>query len=45
MRLAEDYVNCGQPDLDQAGRQWARAHGYDIGMGSGSNRASRGRGG
>ena len=28
--LAEDYMNCGQSDLDAAGKAWARANGYDV---------------
>jgi hypothetical protein len=40
--LAEDYLNCGHPDLDNAGQNWARRHGYDIGSGNGSSRASWG---
>lgn len=38
-QLCEDYLNCGQPDLDTAGRTWASNHGYSIGTGSGSARA------
>ncbi len=37
--LAEDYLNCGQPDLGNAGGQWARSHGYYVSTGWGSNRA------
>jgi hypothetical protein len=37
--LCEDYLNCGQPDLGKAGREWARKRGYNIGSGHGSNRA------
>ncbi len=39
-RLAEDYLNCGQPDLDDAGRDWARQRGFSVGTGSGSHRAT-----
>jgi hypothetical protein len=42
--LAEDYLNCGQPDLDSAGRTWGRKRGYNVGKGSGSHRASWGSG-
>jgi hypothetical protein len=42
--LAEDYLNCGQPDLDSAGRSWANKRGYNIGKGSGSHRANWGSG-
>jgi len=38
--LAEDYLNCGQPDLDVAGREWARRRRYAVG--SGSHRATWG---
>ncbi len=37
--LAEDYLNCGQPDLDAAGREWASQHGYPVRTGTGSHRA------
>jgi formylglycine-generating enzyme required for sulfatase activity len=37
--LAEDYMNCGQPDLADAGRRWASARGYSFGIGNGSHRA------
>jgi len=40
--LAEDYLNCGQPDLDTAARRWANDHGYDVGTGNGSHRAAWG---
>jgi hypothetical protein len=26
--LAEEYLNCGNPDLSEAGSTWAREHGY-----------------
>jgi len=39
VNLVEDYLNCGQPDLDDAGRIWANNHGYEIETGAGSNRA------
>ena len=42
-KLAEDYLNCGQPDLDAAGRTWAQKRGYFVSQGSGSHRASWGR--
>jgi hypothetical protein len=42
--LAEDYINCGQPDLGMSARKWASARGYSISTGSGSNRATWGRG-
>lgn len=42
--LAEDYLNCGQPDLSAAGRAWARQRGYDVNTGDGSHRATWGRG-
>jgi hypothetical protein len=37
--LAEDYLNCGQPDLDEGATKWADERGYSISMGAGSNRA------
>jgi hypothetical protein len=43
-RLAEDYLNCGQPDLENAGTRWAHARGYNVGRGAGSNRARWGSG-
>jgi hypothetical protein len=36
--LAEDYLNCGQPQLADAGREWASAHGLTVRTGMGSNR-------
>jgi hypothetical protein len=42
--LAEDYLNCGQPDLDNVGRRWGNAHGYNVGTGNGSHRANWGSG-
>ncbi len=44
VQLAEDYLNCGQPDLDREARIWANHHGYNIGTGGGSHRASWGTG-
>jgi len=38
-RLAEDYLNCGQPDLDASGRKWAQKRGYRVNTGAGSHRA------
>jgi len=40
--LAEDCLNCGQPDLNTVGRRWAGARGLNVGTGSGSNRANWG---
>jgi hypothetical protein len=42
--LGEDYLNCGQPDLENAGYRWAGAHGYSVGRGNGSHRANWGSG-
>jgi len=42
--LAEDYLNCGQPDLDTTARAWARQRGYNTGIGAGSKRATWGSG-
>jgi hypothetical protein len=36
--LAEDYLNCGQSELDDAGQAWANSHGYNVGTGYGSHR-------
>jgi len=36
--LAEDYMNCGESTLEDAGCQWGRAHGYNCSTGNGSNR-------
>jgi len=38
--LAEDYLNCGQPDLNAAGRKWAEGRGYSVDTGHGSHRAT-----
>ena len=43
-QLGEDYLNCGQPDLAAAGRDWALKRGYQINTGEGSHRASWRRG-
>ncbi|VAW99773.1 hypothetical protein MNBD_GAMMA22-2924 [hydrothermal vent metagenome] len=37
--LAEDYLNCGQPDLNNAALAWAKKNGYNIRKGGGSHRA------
>lgn len=37
--LAEDYMNCGQPDLNNAGHAWAAKRGFSIKTGFGSSRA------
>ena len=42
MRLAEDYLNCGNQRLYDIGAAWARRHGYNIGTGAGSHRATWG---
>lgn len=36
--LAEDYMNCGEKSLEDAGCNWGRAHGYSCTTGNGSNR-------
>jgi hypothetical protein len=36
--LGEDYMNCGNIELANAGESWGRAHGYNIGTGNGSHR-------
>jgi len=35
--LAEDYINCGQSDLEDAGKSWASAHGYVTRINYGSS--------
>ena len=42
--LAEDYLNCGHTQLYNAGAEWCRSHGYNIGTGYGSHRVSWGSG-
>jgi hypothetical protein len=37
--LAEDYLNCGQPDLNISSRDWASRHGFRVDKGNGSHRA------
>lgn len=41
--LAEDYMNCGQSDLNDAGVEWARNHGYNVRRGYGSHRVRWGQ--
>jgi hypothetical protein len=37
--LAEDYMNCGESTLEEAGCSWGRSHGYECSTGNyGSNR-------
>jgi hypothetical protein len=40
--LAEDYMNCGESTLEDAGCKWGRAHGYNCTTGYGSNRVKWG---
>jgi hypothetical protein len=40
--LAEDYMNCGESTLEDAGCKWGRAHGYTCTTGNGSHRVSWG---
>ena len=40
--LAEDFLNCGQPDLNGAAVKWANRRGYSVSMGAGSHRAAWG---
>ena len=28
--MAEDYLNCGNPTLEDATRAWAKKHGYNV---------------
>jgi hypothetical protein len=41
--MAETYLNCGQEDLGQAARTWAKKHGYEILSGQAANEASWGQ--
>jgi HEAT repeat protein len=34
--MGETYLNCGEPRLEKAAKQWARAHGYIVVPGMGS---------
>jgi hypothetical protein len=41
--LAEDFLNCGQPDLNTAAEKWGNRHGYSLGKSVfGSQRAKWG---
>jgi hypothetical protein len=42
-KMAEDFLNCGSPDLHSGGEAWGRAHGYHIRTGPGSHRVGWGR--
>jgi len=42
IKLAEDYLNCGQPDLANAATAWGSKRGYYINKGSGARRAGWG---
>lgn len=35
--MAQDFLNCGNPDLEQAAKAWASRHMYQIISGGGSN--------
>ncbi|ODS30640.1 MAG: heat repeat-containing PBS lyase [Candidatus Scalindua rubra] len=35
--MAEAYLNCGNKELDDAARDWARRHGYSISTGPGAH--------
>ena len=41
-RLAEDYLNAGQPDLSSVASSWAGRRGLSVHVGSGSSRAKWG---
>ncbi len=41
--LAEDYLNCGEYRLHNAGVEWANNHGYNVGSGYGSHRVRWGQ--
>lgn len=38
--LAEDYMNCGESHLNDAGIEWGNNHGYNVQSGNGSHRVS-----
>ena len=38
--MAEDFLNSGSSELHECGKRWANEHGYSIGSGMGSHRAS-----
>jgi hypothetical protein len=40
--MAEDYLNCGSSRLNEGGRQWAQANGFNVGSGNGSHRSQWG---
>lgn len=44
--MAVDFLNCGEPTLERAGRDWARANGYEVisGPGGGSSDETWGSG-
>lgn len=42
--MAEDYLNCGEPTLEQAAHDWATANGYEVVTGVGSKDMSWGSG-
>jgi hypothetical protein len=41
--LAEDFINCGNEVLFNAGANWGKAHGYEIQTGDGSHRVRWGK--
>lgn len=43
-RMAEDYLNCGNKKLEDAARQWAEEHGYEVVTGRGLPRVVWGSG-
>ena len=42
--MAEDFLNCGEPTLEQAAKDWADANGYRVVPGAGSSDMSWGSG-
>jgi hypothetical protein len=40
--MAEDYLNCGSSALEDGGRRWANANGYNVMTGYGSHRSGWG---
>ena len=44
LEMAEEFLNCGEPKLEQAAHDWAAAHGYEVYTTYGSSGGSWGSG-
>jgi HEAT repeat protein len=44
LEMAEDFLNCGEPTLEQAARNWASANGYEVVTSVGSSGGAWGSG-